>query len=104
MLVNRQYMLVKASIAGATVTDTLFMLGASFLLEGLKHYLQEYNRVSARIQAGLLFLATVALLTPSAVGEADPALKAALTYKLSLGLAVLLRLVYGLSINVYTGR
>src|SRR5215218_2924004 len=29
-----QYMLVKASIAGAIVTNTLFMLGASFLLGG----------------------------------------------------------------------
>ena len=29
------YMLVKASIAGAIVTNTLFMLGASFLLVGL---------------------------------------------------------------------
>ena len=28
-----QYMLVKASIAGAIVTNTLFMLGASFLLD-----------------------------------------------------------------------
>ena len=62
-----QYMLVKASIAGAIVTNTLFMLGASFLLGGLKHHVQEYNRVSARMQAGLLFLATIALLIPSAV-------------------------------------
>ena len=104
MPVNRQYMLVKASIAGAIVTNTLFMLGASFLLGGLKHYVQEYNRVSARIRAGLLFLATVALLTPSAVGEADPALKAALTQKLSLGLEVLLMLIYGLGMNVCTGQ
>ncbi len=42
-----QYMLVKASIAGAIVTNTLFMLGASLLLGGLKHHTQEYNRVSA---------------------------------------------------------
>src|SRR6187399_105374 len=66
-----QYMLVKASIAGAIVTNALFMLGASFLIGGLKHHLQEYNRASARVQAGLLFLATVALLIPSAVLEAD---------------------------------
>src|SRR3982750_149897 len=66
-----QYMLVKASVAGAIVTNTLFMLGASFLLGGLKHHLQEYNRVNARFQAGLLFLATVALLIPSAVRDAD---------------------------------
>src|SRR6185503_10192008 len=68
-----QYMLVKASVAGAIVTNTLFMLGASFLLGGLKHHTQEYNRVAARLQAGLLFLATVALLIPSAVAAADPA-------------------------------
>src|SRR6478736_5478299 len=66
-----QYALVKASIAGAIVTNTLFMLGASFLLGGLKHHVQEYNRGNARLQAGLLFVATVALLVPSAVSEAD---------------------------------
>src|SRR6202795_1165700 len=59
-----QYMLVKASMAGAIVTNSLFLLGASFLLGGLKHKVQEYNRVGARLQAGLLFLATGALLIP----------------------------------------
>jgi Ca2+:H+ antiporter len=47
-----EYTLLKASIAGAIVTNTLFMLGASFLLGGLKHHVQEFNRVSARVQAG----------------------------------------------------
>ena len=36
-----QYALVKASIAGAIVTNTLFMLGVSFLLGGLKHHVQD---------------------------------------------------------------
>src|SRR5258705_7901253 len=67
-----QYMLVKASIAGAIVTNSLFMLGASFLLGGLKYHVQEFNRVSSRLQAGLLFLATLALLIPSAISQADP--------------------------------
>jgi Ca2+:H+ antiporter len=90
-----QIVLVKASIAGAIVTNTLFMLGTSFLLGGLKHHLQEYNRVSARMQAGLLFLATIALLIPSAVSGAD---SAATTFnqQLSVGLAVLLIVAYGL--------
>src|SRR5271166_1017135 len=52
-----EYMLVKASIVGSIVTNVLFVLGASFLLGGLKHHVQEYNRVAARVQAGLLFLA-----------------------------------------------
>jgi Ca2+:H+ antiporter len=91
-----QTMLVKASIAGAIVTNSLFMLGASFLLGGIKHHTQEYNRVSARLQAGLLFLSTVALLVPSAVAEADSTAGATFTNKLSVGLAVLLIAAYGL--------
>ena len=90
-----EYMLVKASIAGAIVTNTLFVLGASFLLGGLKHHVQEYNRVNARIQAGLLFLATVALLIPSLVAKVDSSADA-FTQKLSVGLAVLLIVTYGL--------
>jgi Ca2+:H+ antiporter len=93
-----QYMLVKASIAGAIVTNTLFMLGASFLLGGVKHHVQEFNRASARLQAGLLFLATVALLVPSAVAQVDSAPAAAFAQKLSVGLSVLLVVAYGLGL------
>ena len=91
-----QYMLVKASVAGTIVANTLFVLGASFLLGGLRHHLQEYNRVNARFQAGLLFLATVALLVPSAVAQADSGAAAAFTQKLSVALAVLLLAAYSL--------
>src|SRR5215475_16179840 len=91
-----QYTLVKASIAGAIVTNSLFMLGASFLLGGLKHHLQEYNRVSARLQASLLFLATLALLIPSAVRVADSGATAVFTQQLSVGLSCLLIVAYGL--------
>lgn len=90
-----QYMLVKASIAGAIVTNTLFMLGASFLLGGLKHRVQEYNRAGARFQSALLFLAVIALLVPSAIANVDRA-PGAVTQALSLGLAVLLIVAYGL--------
>jgi len=93
-----QYMLVKASIAGAIVTNTLFMLGASFLLGGLKHRVQEFNKAGARFQAGLLFLATVALLIPSAISVADSAPGATFTQTLSLGLSILLIVTYGLGL------
>jgi Ca2+:H+ antiporter len=91
-----QYMLVKASVAGAIVTNSLFMLGASFLLGGLKHHVQEFNRVNARMQAGLLFLATVALIVPSAADRTHLADGDAFTRQLSLGLSVLLITAYGL--------
>ena len=91
-----QYVLVKASLAGAIVTNTLFMLGGSLLLGGLKYHVQEYNRISARMQAGMLFLATVALLVPSAVSQADSVAGAAFTQRLSVGLSVLLIIAYAL--------
>jgi Ca2+:H+ antiporter len=91
-----EYMLVKASLAGAIVTNTLFMLGASFLLGGLRYHVQEFNRVNARLQASLLFLATIALLVPSAVRMADSGPTAGFTQQLSLGLSALLIAAYGL--------
>jgi len=92
-----EHLLVKASIAGAIVTNSLFMLGASFFMGGLKHHLQEYNRDSARLQAGLLFLASVALLIPSAISKADATPGAAITGPLSIGLSLILILSYALS-------
>jgi Ca2+:H+ antiporter len=67
-----QYVLVKATIVGAIVANSLVMLGASFLIGGLKHHVQTYNRNNARLQAGMLFLATIALLIPSILAETDP--------------------------------
>jgi Ca2+:H+ antiporter len=93
-----QYTLVKASIAGAIVTNALFMLGASFLLGGLKHHVQEYNRASARLQAGLLFLATIAMLIPSVVSGVDSAAGTGFAEKLSVSLSVLLIAAYGLGL------
>ena len=93
-----EHTLVKASIAGAIVTNTLFMLGASFLLGGLKYHVQEFNRASARLQAGLLFVATVALLVPSAVSEADATSGASFGDGASVALSLLLVVAYGLGL------
>jgi Sodium/calcium exchanger protein len=84
-----EYALVKGSIAGAIVTNTLFMLGASFFLVGLKHHIQEYNRATARLDAALLFLAAIALVSPSVIAKADLVPGAALTQKLSVALSPL---------------
>ncbi|MBX3463952.1 MAG: calcium/proton exchanger [Planctomycetes bacterium] len=91
-----QYTLVKASLAGAIVANTLFTLGMSFLLGGLRHHVQEFNRVNARVQAGLLFLAAVALLIPSAVAGVDAT--GAFTRHLSIGLSVVLIAAYAASL------
>jgi Ca2+:H+ antiporter len=46
----------KASLTGAVVTNSLFMLGGSFLLGGLRHRVQEFNPANARVQTGMLLL------------------------------------------------
>src|SRR6201989_886623 len=93
-----EYLLVKASIAGAIVTNSLFMLGASFLLGGLRHHVQDYNRAGGRLYSGLLLMATIALLAPTAVADLGMAAANAVLQKLSAGLAVLLIAAYGLGL------
>jgi Ca2+:H+ antiporter len=93
-----QYVLVKASVAGAIVTNTLFMLGMCFLLGGLKYHVQEFNRVAARLQAGLLFLATIALLIPSTIVARGTSATPAFVQKLSLILSILLLVGYALGL------
>ena len=93
-----EYMLVKASIAGAIVTNSLFMLGACFLLGGLKYHEQDYTRAGGRLYSALLLMATVALLAPSAVADLDPARGDGMAQKLSTALAVLLIAGYALAL------
>ncbi len=94
-----QYTLVKASIAGAIVTNAMFMLGACLLLGGLRYHVQEYNRAGARLSSGLLLMATVALLAPSAVADLDHLPQnGAVIHKLSVGISVLLIGVYALGL------
>ena len=94
-----QYMLVKASIAGAIVTNALFMLGACLLLGGLRYHVQEYNRAGARLSSGLLLMATVALLAPSAVADLDHLPQGgAVIHKLSVGISILLIGAYALGL------
>ena len=100
------YMLVKSSIAGAIVTNTLFMLGVSLLLGGLRHHEQQFNKASARLQAVLLFLATIGLFLPTIVGIRISPSGPDVTQKLSLYLAVLLLVIYclGLVFSLKTHR
>jgi Ca2+:H+ antiporter len=98
--------LVKASIAGAIMTNSLFMLGMALLLGGLRHHMQEFNRINARLQSAMLFLAAVVLLIPSAIGAVDRPGLEAFTLQLSIGLAVLLLVAYvlGLLFSLRTHR
>jgi Ca2+:H+ antiporter len=90
-----EYLLVKASLAGAIVTNTLFLVGMSFFLGGLRHNLQKFNSALTRVQSVLLFLAAFGLLFPSAIAATDLQV---LPQSLSVAISVILLGVYGLSL------
>jgi Ca2+:H+ antiporter len=90
--------LVKASVTGAIVSNSLFMLGGAFLLGGLKHHRQEFNPANARTQSGMLLLATIGLVVPSAVARVDQLNVASVMLPLSLGIACILLATYALSL------
>lgn len=55
---------VKASITGSIVGNLLLVLGASFLLGGIKHKKQTFNRTASLASSSTLFLAVIALAIP----------------------------------------
>ncbi|WP_374331383.1 calcium/proton exchanger [Aestuariivirga sp.] len=90
-----EYLLVKATIAGAIVTNTLFMTGMCFLLGGLRHQVQDFNSASTRLQVALLFLAAFGLVVPSTLADMD---QQTLPSSLSLAIALILLAAYGFSL------
>ncbi len=90
--------LVRSSITGAIVTNSLFMLGGAFLIGGLRHRVQEFNPRNSRVQAGMLLLATIALLIPSVVARVDKLNVPALMKPLSVRLSFILLGTYAISL------
>src|SRR3954447_13697608 len=56
---------VKASLVGSVLGNSLLVLGASMLVGGWKRERQTFNRTAAHTQAGMLLLAAAALITPA---------------------------------------
>jgi Ca2+:H+ antiporter len=58
--------MVRASLIGAILANTLLALGVGFFLGGLKVHVQEYNTAGARTYSSMLLLAAIALGIPAA--------------------------------------
>jgi len=69
--------MVRASLVGAVLANTLVGLGVGFLLGGLRTHVQEYNTAGARTYGTMLLLAAISLGIPAAfhrfLGAAGPA-------------------------------
>jgi Ca2+:H+ antiporter len=92
------YDVVKASLTGSIIGNVLLVLGAAVLAGGLRHKVQRFNALSARIQSTMLTLAAIALVLPAAYHLlAGPGLERR-EADLSLEISVILIVTYGLSL------
>ncbi|MGE5848445.1 MAG: calcium/proton exchanger [Ignavibacteria bacterium] len=91
------YTMVLASLVGAILANLLLALGLSFFIGGTKHHVQEYNPMSARVYASMMFMAVISLSVPSSFntlfGTHDVLREESL---LNIGLAIVLLLGYAL--------
>jgi Ca2+:H+ antiporter len=90
--------IVKASLTGSIIGNVLLVLGASFLAGGLYHKVQEFNPLTARAQAEMLLVTSVAVIIPALFHALRPAEVVVNEAAISLAIACLLMVVYILSL------
>lgn len=89
---------VKASLTGSIIGNLLLVMGLSMFLGGLKFKEQTFQPIVARVNASSMNLAVVAILLPTLVGVTTENINEAILQKLSDWVAVVLILVYGLTL------
>jgi Ca2+:H+ antiporter len=89
---------VKASITGSIIGNLLLVMGLSMLLGGLRYKEQNFESVVARVNASSMNLAVIAILLPTAMNYTSIGISEKTVQNLSLAVAVVLILVYGLTL------
>ncbi len=89
---------VKASLTGSIIGNTLLVFGAACFIGGLKRPNLNFNIQGARIQATSLILAVIALMIPALFHYTSHAAGVAVERHLSLEIAIVLLLIYLVSL------
>jgi Ca2+:H+ antiporter len=89
---------VKASITGSIISNLLLVMGLSMLLGGIRYKEQTFESVIARVNASSMNLAVIAILLPTAMNYTSIGISEKTVQNLSLAVAVVLILVYGLTL------
>lgn len=85
---------VKASITGSILGNTLLVLGLSFLLAGLRHGHLRFSRLAAGHNASLLTIAVIGLAVPAVFAQSIGAGHGPAIEHLSVGVGAILMLSY----------
>ena len=89
---------VKASITGSILGNTLLVFGLSLLLAGLRHGELRFSRSLAGINSSLLIIAVVGLAVPAVFASSAQGGSGAAIQHLSVGVAGILLVAYLLSL------
>lgn len=90
--------LVKASITGSILGNLLLVMGTAMVVGGARHGLQKFDRRQSGNHAVLLTLAVLALVIPSFFSHSIGPSTSPQVESLSLGVAVVMIVVYGFGI------
>ncbi|MEM9135945.1 MAG: calcium/proton exchanger [Cyanobacteria bacterium P01_F01_bin.42] len=90
--------IVKASITGTIISNLLLAMGLSMLLGGIRYKEQEFKPIVARVNGSSMTLAVIAILLPSLAFYASGEVETPGIENLSLTVAVILVVVYGLTL------
>lgn len=89
---------VKATITGSIISNLLLVMGFSMLLGGLRYKEQIFKTDVASTNSSLMNLAVIALLVPTAVQYTSTGIESSTLQNLSVAVAVILIIVYGLTL------
>src|ERR687886_2787674 len=89
---------VKATITGSIISNLLLVMGLSMLLGGLRYKEQTFQPIVARVNASSMNLAVIAILLPTAMKFSAQGISQNTLQNLSLAVAVVLILVYALTL------
>ncbi len=90
--------IVKATITGSIISNLLLVMGLSMFLGGLRYKEQAFQPIVARVNASSMNLAVIAILLPTAMDITSIGVDESTLQKLSSAVAIVLILVYGLTV------
>lgn len=90
--------IVKASITGTIISNLLLAMGLSMLLGGLRFKEQTFKPIVARVNGSSMTLAVIAILLPTMAFYTSGKIETPSIEKLSITVAVILILVYALTL------
>lgn len=98
--------IVKSSIVGSIIGNLLLLLGAAMLVGGLRHPQQKFNQHGSRASVAMLGLTMIAMVIPAIIAHGsqfdpalvDPHVRGRLLSNASLAIAIVMLVVYFLSL------